>query len=272
SRPPWVNDVLDAALPRSLYPILPPPQPYYARAQPIAISRSFSSANTDSDTTMADVQRYEDEDDEADGNPLNAATSANYCLASGNVNRERENTDMDTDVEDQETGSSDFEMDFESEDESLEIVRPTRVRAVKKNAPGAHQAINQPAPPKRAARTGNKTINTGEKTPATSGSASERFAKRTRSSTSSQQPKAQITGYGGVDLSPLTDKYKTRKMWTPANKTTLRKAIRRWWTAIGAAAHSYPRKIRIPGGNKDEGWMFIWAECKKLNPEFNHNA
>ncbi|KAG8899748.1 hypothetical protein FRC00_000982 [Tulasnella sp. 408] len=261
-RPPWVNEVWDAALPRSLYPILPPPHPYYARAQPLAMHRSFSSTNTDSDTTMTEAQRYDDEDDDVDGTPLDATTFGHYSLASANVNRQRENTD----VEDQDTSSSDFEMDMESEDEALEIARPSRSRAVKKNATRDHQAINKRVLPKRTTNSGKKTTAT------TSGSASDGPARRTRSSASSQQRKAKITGYNGVDLSPLTDKYKTRKSWTPDNKTTLRKAIRRWWTTVGAGAQNSSRKIGIPGGNKDEGWMFIWAECKTLNPNFNHNA
>ncbi|KAG8959665.1 hypothetical protein FRC00_001358 [Tulasnella sp. 408] len=263
SMPPWVNGVWDAALPRSLYPILPPPHPYYAGAQPLAMHRFFSSTKTDSDASMTEAQRYDDEDEDVDGTPLDGTTFGHYYLASDNVNRERENTNIDSDVEDQDTSSSDFEMDIESEDQALEIVRPSRARAVKKNATRSYQAINKRATPKRTTNAGNKTT--------TSGSASDGPARRTRSSTSSQEPKAKITGYGGVDLSPLTDKYKTRKSWTPANKTTLRKAIRRWWTAVGAAAQNSSRKIGIPGGNKDEGWMYIWAECKKLNPDFNHN-
>ncbi|KAG9040651.1 hypothetical protein FS837_000361 [Tulasnella sp. UAMH 9824] len=271
SQPAPVNAVWDAALPRSLYPILPPPQPYYARAQPLAMSRSFSSTNTDSDTTMTEVQRYEDEDDDVDGAPLDATTFANYYLASDDVNREHENIDIETHAEHQDTSSPDFEMDTESEDATLEIVRPTRARAVKESATKAHQPVNKRAPLKRTAKAGRKTATTSEKTSATSGSASDGPARRTRSSTSSQQSKAKITGYDGVDLSPLVDKYKTRKTWTPANKTTLRKAIRTWWTTVGAAAQNSRQKIGIPRGNKDEGWMYIWAECKRLNPNFNHN-
>ncbi|KAG9040652.1 hypothetical protein FS837_000362 [Tulasnella sp. UAMH 9824] len=234
------------------------------------MARSFSSTNTESDTTMAEIQRYDDDDDDVDGAPLDATNFANYCPASNNVNRERENTDIETDVEPQNTGSSDFEMEIESEDEAPEGVRPTR--AVKTNAARAHQPVNKRAPPKRPFKaTKETTTTTGKKTSATSRSASDGPARRTRSSTSSHQPKARITGYAGVDLSPLVDKYKTRKTWTPENKETLREAIQTWWTTVGAAAQNSRQRIGIPGGKNDEGWMFIWAECKKLNPNFNHN-
>ncbi|KAG9040663.1 hypothetical protein FS837_000329 [Tulasnella sp. UAMH 9824] len=235
------------------------------------MSHSFSSTNTESDRTMAELQTYDDEGDDVDGAPLDATTFGHYYLASDNANLERENTDVGTDFEHQGTSSPDSEMDIESEDATLEIVRPTRARAVKESATKAHQPVNKRAPPKRTAKAGKKTATTSEKTSATSGSASDGPARRTRSSTSSQQPKSKITGYGGVDLSPLADKYKTRKTWTPANKTTLRKAIRTWWTTVGAAAQNSRQKIGIPRGNKDEGWMYIWAECKRVNPNFNHN-
>ncbi|KAG9040664.1 hypothetical protein FS837_000330 [Tulasnella sp. UAMH 9824] len=235
------------------------------------MARSFSSTNTESDTTMAEIQPYDDEDDNVDGAPLDTTNFANYYVASYNANRERENTYIETDVEPQSTGSSDFEMEIESEDEALEVVRPTR--AVKKSAARAHQPVNKRGPPKRASKAAKKTTSSSgsKKTSATGGSASEGPARRTRSSTASQQPKAKITGYGGVDLSPLVDKYKTRKTWTPENKETLREAIQTWWTTVGAAAQNSRQRIGIPGGKNDEGWMFIWAECKKLNPNFNHN-
>ncbi|KAG9040662.1 hypothetical protein FS837_000328, partial [Tulasnella sp. UAMH 9824] len=71
SRPPWVKAVENPdVLPRHLYPILPPAQPYDARVQPydargqpIIMSRYSSSATMTAETVMSDAQLYEDEDE-----------------------------------------------------------------------------------------------------------------------------------------------------------------------------------------------------------------
>lgn len=136
---------------------------------------------------------------DVDGTPLDAKAFAHYYLASDNANRERGNTDTATDVEHQETGPSDFEMDIESEDETLEVVRPTRARAVKKNATRATPAVNKRAPPKRIAKAGNKSTTTSEKNSATCGSASKGPARRTRSSTVSR-PKQLASCFSGREL------------------------------------------------------------------------
>ncbi|KAG8936015.1 hypothetical protein FRC00_009976 [Tulasnella sp. 408] len=274
-RPPWFKAVEDYdALPRSLYPILPPPHPYYARAHPIVLSRCSSSITTYRDASMMEVQNYEDEDEGVDGTPLDATILDNYTIVSSSNGRtefEDDNIGIDScDIED-EYSSSAFEVDYEPEEDALGTLRATRAPCMqgRKNATRTNQAANKRTSPKRTTKAGKKT--TSEKALASGGSASGGTARRTRSSASSQQPKARVIGYQGVDLSPLTERgYKTRKKWTPANKATLLTAIRRWWRAEGAASYHYPRKIMVPSGNKDEAWMLIWAECKKLNPNFNH--
>ncbi|KAG9041871.1 hypothetical protein FS837_011635 [Tulasnella sp. UAMH 9824] len=268
--PPWTKPVPNYdQLPRSLYP---PPRLYYARARSGVMLSSSSSTNTETDTVMSDVQNYDDEGEDVDGTPLDAATLANYEVAScTNANSRFEGGNVDSDNGNQDS-SSPFEADYEDEEEALRTVRVTRALSLKgrkTHATKAGQAANKRASPKRTTKAGKTT--TSEKALATGGSASAGPARRTRSSTSSQQPKEQVLGYQGVDLSPLTAKgYKTRKIWPPASKATLRTAIDRWWMAEGAASYNYPRKIVIPGG-KNEAWMYIWAECKKLNPAFNHN-
>ncbi|KAG8912462.1 hypothetical protein FRC00_004462, partial [Tulasnella sp. 408] len=64
SRPPWVKAVENFdVLPRTLYPILPPPQPYSAGVQPANTSRCSSSVTMAADTVMSHVQQYEDEEE-----------------------------------------------------------------------------------------------------------------------------------------------------------------------------------------------------------------
>ncbi|KAG9026788.1 hypothetical protein FS837_004511 [Tulasnella sp. UAMH 9824] len=225
---------------------------------------------------MTDVQNCEDEEEYVDGTPLDATTFDHYNPVSSDYgNDESENGTIQSDAEDEDP-SSEFEMEYECEEETLPIVKAAWALPLKqrKSATKAHRAITKCTRTPYATRaTTNATINGSAKTETASrgGFASDGPAKRTRSSVLSQ-PKAQAIGYNGVDLSPVTAKgYKTRKTWTPVNKTTLRTAICHWWSDIGAAAYKYPRKIEVPSKNKDEAWMWIWAECKRFNPNFNHN-
>lgn len=64
ARPPWVKEIENPeVLPRSLYPLLPPPQLYNARVQPITMSRCSSSSTMAADSVMGDAQLYADEDE-----------------------------------------------------------------------------------------------------------------------------------------------------------------------------------------------------------------
>ncbi|KAG8961555.1 hypothetical protein FRC00_011912 [Tulasnella sp. 408] len=275
--PPWAKSGLNyTSLPRSLYPILPPPSPYYVRVQPVAMSRASSSTRSDSDTAMTDVQNCEDQDEDVDGTPLDATAFDNYNVVSSYYgNGETQNRTIQSDAGDEDS-SLEFEMDYEYEEDTLEIAKATRALSLKqtKTATKAHRAVSKCTRTSRTAKAANNTPTSRlakTKTTARGGLASDGPAKRTRSSVSSE-PKAQAIGYNGVDLSPVTAKgYKTRKTWTPANKSTLRTAIRHWWSDFGAAVYNYPQKVEVPSKNKDEAWMWIWAECKKLNPNFNHN-
>ncbi|KAG8961554.1 hypothetical protein FRC00_011911 [Tulasnella sp. 408] len=236
--------------------------------------QSGATVTTDRDVSMMEVQNYEDEDEDVDGTPLDASTSSSYTIASSSNGRtefEDDNIGIDSCGVEDGCLSSAFKVDYQPEAEALGAVGATRALCMqgRQNATRTNEAANKRTSPKRNTKAGKKT--TSEKALASGGSASGGPTRRTRSSASSQQPKAQFVGYQGVDLSPLTERgYKTRKKWTPANKATLLTAIHRWWMAEGAASYHYPRKIMVPSGNKDEAWMLIWAECKKLNPNFNH--
>ncbi|KAG8936014.1 hypothetical protein FRC00_009975 [Tulasnella sp. 408] len=238
------------------------------------MSHTSSSTSSDSDTAMTDVQNCEDEEEDVDGTALDATAFDNYNFSSSYYsNGEMENRIIQRDAVDEDP-SSEFEKNYESEEDTLEIVKATRTLSLKqrKNATKAHRPVSKCTHTSRTAKAAkNIPISRLAKTTARGGLASDGPAKRTRSSVSSQ-PRAKAIGYNGVDLSPVTAKgYKTRKTWTPATKSTLRTAIRHWWSDFGAAVYDYPRKIEVPSKNKDEAWMWIWAECKKLNPNFNHN-
>ncbi|KIO27954.1 hypothetical protein M407DRAFT_22862 [Tulasnella calospora MUT 4182] len=265
SMPPWIQPVHNP-LPCSLYPILPPPTPYYARTQPLDMLRSYSTTSTDDDTG---------EGEDIDGTPLDSTTFANCNIASSNNGNGGFEASTESDI-DGEYCSSESEFDPESEDETLDIIRASKALAIKKkkNTMKAAQAVAKRTSPKRTARatkTCNKTTTSTSVEASTSDSDSP--AKRTRSSTRSQKPKAQITGYHKVEVVPLqgTQKFKTRKTWIPEDKAVLKVAVRRWWRAVGAARYNYPTTIVLPKKRSDECWGWMWSECKKSNEKFNRN-
>ncbi|KIO27952.1 hypothetical protein M407DRAFT_7052 [Tulasnella calospora MUT 4182] len=117
--PPWIQPV-HSPLPRSLYPILPPFTPYYARTQPLGMPRSYSTTPTDNDTVMMDAQDCEDDSEDLDGTPLDSTTFANDHFGFSKNGNGGFGGNMRSDV-DEEDSNSDSEFDPELEDETLDI-------------------------------------------------------------------------------------------------------------------------------------------------------
>ncbi|KIO27958.1 hypothetical protein M407DRAFT_7058 [Tulasnella calospora MUT 4182] len=197
--PPWIQSVHNP-LPRSLYPILPPPTPYYAPTKPVTMFCSSSTTSSDSDTAMMDTQDYEEGETLTllrtfplppflssppspflcllagpRRTPLDSTNVANYNIASCNIGTGGSGVNIESDVDDEES-SSEWEFDPESEDETFNIT---------------------------CNKTNPSTAVEGNQRKKASASDSNSPAKRTRSSARSQQPKARITGYHEVEMVPL---------------------------------------------------------------------
>ncbi|KAG8939874.1 hypothetical protein FRC00_013444, partial [Tulasnella sp. 408] len=205
---------------------------------------------------------------EIDRTPLDTITFGDYNLASSN-NRDL-GFDTESEVEDQ-YSSSEFEVDSESEDEHLQLVKSTRVRSVdkRKAAMKATQSLTKRHSPKRAAKAaqGSRAANTttfsgaaNSKARATGGRPSDGPAKRTRSSARFQQPALQIIGNGGDQIQPR--KSKARKTWLKWEKATLKTAIHNWWAAVGAAPYKNRNKIMLPINNDKDDWTWMLTECQ----------
>ncbi|KAG8921626.1 hypothetical protein FRC01_000148 [Tulasnella sp. 417] len=277
--PPWAQNVPNYnPIFGSLYPHLPPPTPScYGRVPPPSTPPSPSATSADDDTIMAEAENYEDEAEDVDGTPLDAVHPGHV----EGPNAGGCSSDIDVDDDDEDSGSE-YEVDLESEDETLYSVRTTRASSVKekKNAIKAAEAANKRTSRARTAKaaklsktTATSTSVKGSRKKNASSKNVDAPARRTRSSIA-QPPVAQIIKHRGVEIAPLgrAQKFKTRKTWTDEDKCTLTIALRHWWKAEGAAAYNYPSKIVIPKKRKDECWLWLWAECKKIDPQFNRNA
>ncbi|KAG9042635.1 hypothetical protein FS837_010606 [Tulasnella sp. UAMH 9824] len=238
------------------------------------MSRSSSVTNTNSDTVMTEAQDDEATSEDIDGTPLDTTAFDDYNLAYSNT--PDGGFDIESEIEEQYSGSE-FEVDSESEAESPQMVRSTRVLSVekKKAAMKATQAVSKRHSPKRAAkaaqssRAANRTAVSAPvktKAPAAGGRRSDGPARRTRSSASSQQPILQIIGEGEDQMPP--PKSKSRKTWLDWEKAALKSAIHNWWEAVGAAPYKNKTKIILPIHEDNGAWDWMRTECQRLESRF----
>lgn len=147
---PWLNSNQPAdPLPRSLYPILPPPTPYWA-AQAPPVSTSPLHPFSPSHLHLRSLSSSQD----VGGTPLDLTTFNPSDLASnhdGNLEFQHENVGNDVDSDD---SGSERELEPESSlDKTSQILGATQVLSVKERiAPiEAERAVTRPASPRRAA-------------------------------------------------------------------------------------------------------------------------
>lgn len=123
---------------------------------------------------------------DVDGTPLDATTLANYAPdspATDSNGSEDDDIDGDMDLDDQ-VSSSEFEADYESEEETLGTFEGIRTRSMTRRgaAMKVNHAMKKRAPPKRTSKAEKKTTSTSKKAPASGKSTSDGPARRTRSS------------------------------------------------------------------------------------------
>ncbi|KAG8944427.1 hypothetical protein FRC04_001801 [Tulasnella sp. 424] len=231
-------------LPRSLYPILPPPVPHVHFQ---AMSRSSSNTDTENGTFMADAYHYEGDSEDTDETPLEATQPSvdNFTFqrdTTTNYLDRRE--DSVSELQEDEDDNSGF--DDESEEETITFVNPARTVSMKERMK-ALKVVD--AIKTRSKKTFVKDMKSrkSQKKSAASG-IQPAPARRTRSFTRTQPAASQPAS------TPSND-----EIAQPARKPT----------AEGADQYNHPTKMVLPEKKNNSDWDWILAWCEALDESFD---
>ncbi|KAG9045352.1 hypothetical protein FS837_006450, partial [Tulasnella sp. UAMH 9824] len=241
-------------LPRSLYPILPPPTPYRA-AQAPPVSKSPLLPFSSSHLHLRSVFSSQD----VDGTPPHLTNFNPYDLTS-NHDRDLEfqHKNVENNADNGESGSK-RELKPQSSDRNFHILGTARVLSAKERIVPieAERAVTRPASPRRAA--------------------TNPPAKYTWTYALSQQHRAQNPRLHEVEIynvPSLGPEIKRRMIadWSDKDKATLRAAARRWWRDVGAGLHKRRKRVFLVRDKEDPCYKWMLAECKRMDEEFDRKA